>query len=127
VERSRPILSNTGYLWLSRLNFTIMLFALSVIYVLQWFPIVEIYMAFGLLGMMGGLETRLLRQENDTASRFFLMGIPFSILAALVHIFRFSLGKWFCFFDIGHLLVCGTLYYFWLGAQKHRSTITGKY
>lgn len=87
------------------------LLATGVLCATLWFPIVEFHTAFGLLGIVGLIESTLWRHLRLHSSLLLLGAIPFALLAAIVHLAKFSIGPWFTFFDIGHVFVCGT---FWM-------------
>jgi hypothetical protein len=87
-------------------------FGLALWFVLAtlWFPAVEIHTAFCLLLFVGGLEAWRWWRSRARSSFYLLCGIGFAVLAALVHALHWSISPWFCFFDIGHLLLCGTMW-----------------
>lgn len=82
-----------------------------------WFPIVEIHSAFCLLLIVTSLEFYRWRKLHDTSSGYILIGISLAVAAVLVHILKWSLGVWFTFFDIGHVLLCGTMLMICKGAE----------
>ncbi len=85
-----------------------------------WFPIVEIHSAFSLLLIVTTLEMNRWIRLRDESSRYILTGILFAVAAALVHVLKLSLGIWFTFFDIGHVLLCGTMWMIMRAAERKR-------
>jgi hypothetical protein len=84
------------------------------------FKMVEMYSAFGLVGIMLPIEIRLHRNEISGASIWMLKALIPAVVAVLLHILKFSVSPWFNFFDLGHVLLCGTVVYFF------RSTVVMK-
>jgi len=126
VERSRSFFADTTYCVLSGINVLALLVAAWAVYVTKWFPAIEIYSAFGLLALMATIESALLYKFNNPSAKLLLLGLPFALLAVLAHVLHISIGRWFSAFDIGHVLLCGTFYCFFLGAEKrftHQSII----
>lgn len=76
------------------------------------FKLVEMYSAFGLIGIMLPLEIILHKKDISAASIWMLKALIPAVIAVALHIFKFSISPWFNFFDIGHVLLCGTVLYF---------------
>ncbi|HLP95710.1 MAG TPA: hypothetical protein VK168_16820 [Saprospiraceae bacterium] len=83
-----------------------------------WFPVVEIHAAVGLLCMVLPMEYLRYRRTSSESSRYMLAGIGLLVTAVLFHIGKISLGIWFSFFDIAHLIMCGAFWCFLLGAES---------
>lgn len=47
-----------------------------------------------------------------------LWAIGLSAVAVVPHLLKFSPSPWFCYFDIGHVLMCGALWVFMLAAER---------
>jgi len=124
IVRAAPNLSRgwgRALTLISRLEFMIAVwFVISTL----WFPAVEMHSAFGLLCLVAPLETLRFIKTRDNGSRYILLGILLLVVAVLVHIFKISLGIWFNFFDIAHLVMCGAIWFFMLGALHTRSSKT---
>ncbi|MEO6760424.1 MAG: hypothetical protein ABIO24_13280 [Saprospiraceae bacterium] len=110
IQRVKPTLGDAKTLILTRINLTEFLVALGFLFSTLWFPVVEIHSAFCLLILVGSLEIWLYRKTNFRSSLYFLWSILFAVAAAGVHVAKFSLGTWITFFDIGHVLMCGTIW-----------------
>jgi hypothetical protein len=100
---------------LTILNWGAMLLIATVVIRKIAFRLIELHAAFGLLLIMLPLECRHLK--SDPASEFMLWALVPSVLAVLLHTLKFSPSRWFNFFDIGHLLLCATGWYFLLAAE----------
>jgi hypothetical protein len=78
----------------------------------------EIYMAYTYLLLLGNSEFRFLKKNKDRSSYLLLLSLFFVIAAALAHALKLSLGVWFTYFDLGHVLVCGSLWYVMLAVEE---------
>jgi hypothetical protein len=85
----------------------------------------EFYMAYTYLLILGISEFRMLRKYKNRSSHLLLLSLGFVIAAAIAHASKFSLGIWFTYFDIGHVLVCGSVWYVMLAVDEisNESTI----
>jgi hypothetical protein len=110
ILRAREHLSAGLFRRLTVLNALAFLCCLMSVAATLWFPIVEMHTAFGLLLMVGGVESYLYYKNPRSCSRYLLLSIPFAVLAAAVHIAKFSFCRWFTYFDIGHVLVCASIF-----------------
>lgn len=90
-----------------------------------WFPVVEFHAAIGLLGMVLPMEYLMYRKNAHISSRYMLTGIGLLVFAVLFHIGEVSLGVWFSFFDIAHLIMCGAFWCFMLGAESGAAYANG--
>lgn len=104
---------------LSYLNIAELTLAIWFVSSSLWFPGVEIHSAFGVLLIIAPLEIIQWRQYQSAGSRHMLFGILFLVAAVLPHILKFSFGKWFCYFDIAHLIMCGAIWQFMLATEKY--------
>lgn len=111
IARLRAFEQDSPHKAFTMLNVAAAVLALGILASTLWFPIVEFHTAFGLLLVVGVVETSLWRRRQLKSSAYMLMAIPFAVMAAAVHVAKFSLSPWFTFFDIGHVFVCGT---FWM-------------
>ena len=119
IVRAKPFLGAGWSKALSWLNIAELIVALCFVTGTLWFPGVEMHSAFGLLGIVAPLEIYMFLKTKNPGSRGLLTGILFLVGAVLVHILKISLGVWFSFFDIAHLIMCGAMWYFMIGAEKH--------
>ncbi len=117
IVRIKPYIGAGWGRALSWLNMAELTLALWFVTATLWFPGVEMHSAFGLLCIVGPLEAWLYFKTKNAGSRYVLLGILFLVAAVIIHILKFSLGIWFSFFDIAHLLMCGAIWCFMLGAE----------
>lgn len=118
IMRARPLLGMAKAKALTWLNIVQLVVALSVVFATLWFPAVEMHSAFGFLCVIAPLELMLFFKTRSAVSRFVLGGILLLVGAVTMHILKFSVGVWFCYFDKAHLFMCGAVWMFMLGAER---------
>lgn len=118
IVRSGMFLGKKVQKTLTYLNIAELTLAIWFVSSSLWFPGVEIHSAFGVLLVIAPLEILQWRKTASESSRHILTGILFLVLAILPHLLKFSFGKWFSYFDIAHLLMCGAIWQFMLASEK---------
>lgn len=122
IVRARPYLGAGWGRALTWLNIAELTLALWFVTATLWFPGVEIHSAFGLVCIVAPLETWLFFKAKKAGSRYILQGIGLLTAAVAIHILKISMGVWFCYFDIAHLVMCGAFWFFMLGAERSSGT-----
>ena len=120
IVRAKPYIGAGWGRALTWLNLVELTLALWFVTATLWFPGVEIHSAFGFLCIIAPLELWLFFNKKRPGSRYILLGILFLIGAVAIHISKISLGVWFTFFDIGHLLMCAAFWFFMLGVEAEQ-------
>jgi hypothetical protein len=92
------------------------LFTVAALYFMK-FLYAEVYIAYCYLFLLGISEFRYSKKNKDRSSRLLLLSLGFVIAAAIAQASKFSLGVWFSYFDIGHVLVCGSIWYVMLAVE----------
>lgn len=82
------------------------------------FLFVEIHAFYGLLIVFGSFELFVYLKTRDQGSKWMLYSVGISALAALVHIFYFSIHKWFNYLDLAHCLMCVSALFLYRGVTK---------
>jgi len=98
-------------------NWVELVAAVVVVLSLFSFHFVEAHTAFDLLIVVGLLEAYLFRRTRHRGSAMSLMAIGLAVLAVLPHLFKYSPSPWFTYFDLGHILLCGTMWCFMRAAE----------
>jgi hypothetical protein len=120
LERARPLHSDATWKVLTAIGSAGLLIAIVNTLASESFQWVEIFSAFALIGLLAPMEWRKLKRVPDEAGTYLLWSVPVAFLAVLPHIFKWSPSIWFTYFDVGHLLVCGSLWLIMLGALRIR-------
>ena len=118
IEHARPTLAKSMYSTLSAVNIFLAVSALLISGVYKNFHLVEAHTALVLLGMLAPLEFRMLKRWSDPGSRLLLWSLPVAVLSVLPHLFKWSPDVWLTYFDIGHLLLLGSLWLMLRGGEE---------
>lgn len=110
ILRARPRFGPAWFQSLTVLNLLALLVATFFVFITLWFPLVEAHSAFCMLLLVGGLESWNYVETRQRSSLYFLYAILFAVAAACAHVAKISLGTWITFFDIGHLMMAGTIW-----------------
>jgi hypothetical protein len=121
ILHARPLLAPKWYRIFTAVNLAGLAGFIFVIVTTLNFHLVEAHAAFGLVGLVTTFEGYVYRRTGDAGSRLVLLSVPLAALAVLPHLFKFSLHTWFTYFDIGHLLMCASLWVMMLGAERVRA------
>jgi len=121
IVRAKPYLGAGWGRVLTWLNIAELTMALWFVTATLWFPGVEIHSAFGLVCIVAPLEAWLFFKTKQSGSRYILQGIVLLMAAVIIHILKISMGVWFCYFDLAHLVMCGAFWFFMLGAERSSS------
>jgi hypothetical protein len=121
IVRAKPYLGAGWGRVLTWLNIAELTMALWFVTATLWFPGVEIHSAFGLVCIVAPLEAWLFFKTKQSGSRYILQGIVLLLAAVIIHILKISMGVWFCYFDLAHLVMCGAFWFFMLGAERSSS------
>jgi len=123
IVRARPYIGVGWGRVLSWLNIGTLTVALWFLITTLWFPVVEIHSAFGFLLIIAPLETLLFFKIKHPGSRYFLQGILLLVGGVVIHILKISLGVWFCYFDLAHLLMGAAFWSFMLGSEAKQADV----
>ena len=104
--------------WLSYLNLALVLAAVLIAGIQQNFHWVEVHSAVALLGIMAPIEALLYARHRAPGSRQLLLSLPVAVLAVLPHLIKWSPSIWFTYFDVGHIILCGSLWLILRGAES---------
>lgn len=107
-----------GHPWLSGLNLALMLLAVGISGFRREFHWVEAHSAIAMVGFVAPIEIYLLRKYKASGSNLLLWSLPVAVLAVLPHVFKWSPSVWFTYFDVGHLILCVSLWLILRGAIR---------
>ena len=110
IQRAKPYIGERWARILLIVNIVELTIVLCLVFVTLWFPLVEIHSAFGLVLIIGTLEGWMFYKTRRRSSLYMLYSILFAAAAAGAHVAKISPNTWFTFFDIGHVLMCGTIW-----------------
>lgn len=120
IEDARPHLRAGWAAGLTRVNWAVFGVSAAVVSWKLLFPLVEAHAAFCLLGLVLPLQVAgLSKRVVGTARRkqLTLWGIGVAALAVVPHVLKWSLHTWFTYFDLGHVLMCVSMWLFLRAAE----------
>lgn len=87
---------------------------------------VEVYTAIGLVGFMVTGEYMIFKKGAQKISRLMMSAVVPMLFAVTFHLLKCSISIWFNYFDMAHIFMCATAWYFYRAAQE-QSAITEPY
>jgi hypothetical protein len=118
IEYARPLIkSNTGkiFAWINIIE--LITFVIITFSTLNFF-FVEVHSAYGLLVVVTGFQGYVFFKTKSIASKRMLIAVAFSAVGALFFMNEWGLSKWFNHYDISHMFMTASAYFFYLGAMK---------
>ena len=101
------------------LNYIQIASAIVLTYTIFSFLVVEIHAAMSLLFIVCVLEGIHYKKTKSELSKYMLIGVGVTVLAVLVHLFKLALSVWFNHLDLSHIVLCGSMYYFYKGVKLY--------
>ena len=120
IEHARPLLGAGAGRWLSAANAVALAAGLLVTGIKQSFPWVEGHSALILFGFLAPLEGLVYAKNRNAGSLLLLLSLPLTVLAVLPHVFKWSPGVWFTYYDVGHVMLYGCFWVMLVGAEQMR-------
>lgn len=120
IEHNRALLSPGTFRNLTLANWLAVAVALGISGIQKNFHWVEAHSALALLGFLAPLEYRVFKKRNDPGSRLLLWSLPLAVLAVIPHLIKWSPHVWFTYFDVGHVVLLGSLWCMLRGAEAIR-------
>jgi len=92
------------------------IFLFIVIYTLNFF-MVQVHSAYGLLFVVTSLQSFSYIKTRSKGSKYTLIAVGISALAALVFLNEWKISRWFNHYDISHTIMAVCAWYFYLGVK----------
>ncbi len=99
------------------INVLELLFFMVVSVVTMDFYYVVGHSAYGMLIVVAGFQGYVFYKTRHLGSYYFLVGIFWSTVGAVVYVQELAISRWFNHMDIGHVLMALTTWYCYLGAK----------
>jgi hypothetical protein len=80
------------------------------------FFFVEAHAAYGLLVVVFSFSLVVFLKTKSKGSRFFLVAVAFSAVGALIFMNKWGIGIWFNHFDISHIFLALSAWFFYKGS-----------
>ncbi|NOZ46904.1 MAG: hypothetical protein GXO79_08990 [Chlorobi bacterium] len=81
------------------------------------FFFVEVHSAYGLLVVVSSFNLFVYIKTKSKGSKLFLTAVAFAAIAAIIFMNEWGISKWFNHFDISHILMAVSAYFFYKGAK----------
>lgn len=92
-------------------------FIFITIYTLNFY-FVEVHAAYGLLVIVFSFELFVFLKTKNKGSKMILYGVGLAAVSAMIHICKFSIHQWFNYFDLSHIFMTISVWFFYKGAQE---------
>ncbi len=123
IKYAKPLITPWYEKIFSWINVIELIVFVIITFVTLNFFFVEIHSAYGLLFVVAGFHGYVYWKVQSKASANMLIAVLWSSLAALVFMNKLGISKWLNHFDISHLLMAVSAYYFYLGARNMSNPI----
>jgi len=118
IFHARPLMGNSiGKIFRVINIFELAIFIAITISTLNFY-FVEIHMAYGFIIVVFSFELFVYLKTKDKGSRIFMLFVLLAAITAAVHISKFSIGKWFNYLDISHVLMIISAIVLYKGIEK---------
>lgn len=118
IIHARPLLHTHIGNFLVVLNIVELLtFVFLAMYTLK-FIFVEIHAVYGLLLVLFSFELFVYKKTEDAGSRLALWSVFFAFMAAITHLSKFSIHKWFNYLDLSHVFMVLSSYVLYKGVKQ---------
>lgn len=118
IFHARPLLKKDIGNFFVVVNITeLLVFICLAMYTLN-FIYVEIHAVYGLLLVLFSFELFVYKKTKDKGSRIALWSVFFAFAAALTHLTKFSIHKWFNYLDLSHIFMAISSYVLYRGVMK---------
>jgi hypothetical protein len=117
IEYARPIIRpklGNIFAWINIIELSTFV---TITFLKLNFFFVEIHSAYGLLIVVTSFNLVVYIKTKSKGSRLFLIAVGFSALGALFFMNKWGFSIWLNHFDISHVLMTISAYFFYLGAK----------
>jgi hypothetical protein len=118
IAHAKPLLHKRTGDFFMILNGVELVALLIIVLTTLEFRFVESHAAYGLLVVVFGFEAYTFKITRAESSRYFLIAVGISAVAALVHLSEFTLHRWFNHLDLSHVLMAAAGYVFLIAGRK---------
>lgn len=105
----------TFFIWLNVVE--LVTFIILSFVTLDFF-FVEVHAGYGLVVVVASFSTFIYMKTKDKAAKTLLVGVFWSIVAAVFFTFKWGIGPWFTHFDLCHVFMAISAFYIFLGGKR---------
>jgi len=117
IEYARTIISRKIMNVFAWLNIIELLTFVTITFSTLNFFFVEVHTFYGFMIIVLSLNSIIYYRTRSDGSRAFLFAVGFAAIAALFFMNKWSIGKWFNYFDLSHSFMALSAYMFYRGAR----------
>lgn len=118
IEYARPLIHKKVGSFFAWLNIIELLTFVTITFATLNFFFVEVHSAYGLLIVVLGFNMTVFLKTKKKGSKLFLIAVGFSAIGALFFMNKWGFSPWFNHFDISHIFMTCSAFYFYLGAKE---------
>ncbi len=118
IEHLRPLISKRVANTFRVVNTIELLTFMTIALITLDFKYVEIHSGYGLMVVVLPLQLYIFLKTKNNGSNFFLLGVFFAAVSAMIYMNELGLHAYFNHYDISHIFMAIAAYYFYLGALK---------
>ncbi len=122
IEHISPLITKRLARNFKIINFTELCTFVIITYSTLNFFFVEVHTAYGLLFVVASLQVFNFYKTKDTSSRYFLIAVAISAIAAFFFMNKISINIWFNHADLSHTIMTIGAYFFYKAAKELRAT-----
>jgi hypothetical protein len=118
IEYARPIINSKIGTFFSWLNIAEFLTFVTITFTSLNFFFVQVHAAYGLLVVVSSFNIYVYWKQRTKGSKIFLVAIAFAALSALVFMNKWGICQWFTHFDISHILMSVSAWFFYKAGKQ---------
>jgi len=118
IEYARPIINmriGKFFSWLNIIEF--ITFVVITFATLDFF-FVQAHAAYGLLIVVASFSLYVYWKQRTQGSELFLLAVAFAAVSALIFLNKWGISEWFTHYDISHILMVVSAWFFYRGGKK---------
>jgi len=118
IEHARPLISKKLAQTFRVVNMVELITFMTITMYTLNFRFVEIHSGYGLMFVVLSLQLYVYLKTRNAASRYFLIGVFWAAVSALIYMNELSLHVYMNHYDMSHLLMAIAAFYFFKGAKN---------
>lgn len=115
---ARPLISPRLGVFFSWLNIIELITFIILSFSTLDFFYVEVHAGYGLVVVVASFSTVVYVKTRDLAARTMLVGVGFSVVAAVFYTYKWGIGPWFNHYDVCHVFMAISAFYIFLGGKR---------
>ncbi len=117
IEYARKLVKPTTGKIFAWVNIIELLTFMAITFSTLNFFYVEAHSAYGLLVVVTSFNLFVYYKTRNKGSRYYLIAVGFSAISALIFMNEWGVSKWFNHYDISHIGMAISAWYFYLGSK----------